>query len=521
MTQAMTPAGGDFNIIPYVSRPFRQSHPARLAALAAIFGLPAPELARCRVLELGCAAGGNLIPLAARWPEARFHGIDLTERHVADGRRRIAALGLDNITIQQGDIADASLDGAPYDFILCHGVYSWVPERVRQGILDICATRLADNGVAYVSYNVLPGWHMRNVIREMMLLHAGTSGEPGPRIARARWVVENIAKTAAHGTPFGEMLRGEAQLLARCDDSYIFGEFLVENNDPCYFRDFLAKAEASGLTYLCESELHQCLPENISPDTGALIRTMAAGQLGLIEQYMDFFKARTFRQSLLVKAAQGARIQRNLTPERMRALHVSGNLSYSYNAGAAQPHVFKSALGQIATASDIVRIALQGLAAAYPETRTVDELAAEVRSAVPSAPPPEALILDAVFQMLVAGIVEPQSVATRISRANEPKPTAWSLARHDAGQGATWTTNLLHEPINLDVVMQLLLPLLDGTRDRAALRDAVLQAVRDGRLTLSDTRTGLPIRDEHRAETEVDLLVRSTLDKMASSALFG
>jgi tRNA G46 methylase TrmB len=76
---------GDYNLLPYPSMPFAYTQPSRLAALSTLFGLEAPPAARASVLELGCASGGNIIPLAARFPNAYFIGIDRSERHIDQG----------------------------------------------------------------------------------------------------------------------------------------------------------------------------------------------------------------------------------------------------------------------------------------------------------------------------------------------------------------------------------------------------------------------------------------------------
>ena len=213
--------------------------------------------------------------------------------------------------MEQGDVAALELGGECFDYI----------------VLRISADNLTKTGVAYVSYNVHPGWQLRGVIRDMMIYHAGTEGDPRMRVAKARWVLDNIAKSSREGTPYGEMLRSEAKHLAGTDNSYIFGEFLVRENAPCYFRDFAAQAEAHGLVYLCEAELQQCIPEHIGAEVGAMIRMMSRNNLTPLEQYMDFFKGRMFRQTLLVKAARAAEIERQLVPERVRGLHVSGRIT--------------------------------------------------------------------------------------------------------------------------------------------------------------------------------------------------
>jgi methyltransferase-like protein/trans-aconitate methyltransferase len=479
-------AGSDYNVIPYTSKPFPQSAPPRLAALATLFGLSPPAVSEARVLELGCAAGGNIIPLALRFPGAHFRGVDLAERHVGDGQARIAALEVKNVRIEQADLTALDLKGERFDYIICHGVYSWVPEAARAAILRICGDNLADHGVAYVSYNVYPGWQLRGVIRDMMAYHAGPEADPAMRVAKGRWVIENVAKATPAGTPYGEMLRQEAKSLATRDDDYILTEFLQQDNAPCYFHEFAARAHGFGLTYLCDTDIGECFPEHMGPETGRLIRTMSANHLVPIEQYMDFFKGRTFRQSLLVKLPQD-KIQRLLTPDRIRDLHVSAWLTC-----VARPDgswTFTGRNGSTLNTTDAaMHRALQRLSEVYPATRTVRELVAEVR-----APDKEAMISDAVFQAVLIGVAELSTVPLRLDPVAKPKakPKAARLVRLDASQRTGWTTGPDHSMVPLDVVSMVLLPLMDGTRDRDALKAGLLAAVRDKLIQLKDAQTGL------------------------------
>jgi SAM-dependent methyltransferase len=175
--------------------PYPYTQPAHLAAVVALFGLRAPAIGGARVLELGSASGGNIIPLAARFPNARFLGIDLAQRHIEDGRKRIAALGLANIQLLQADLAQLSLGEEQVDYIICHGVLSWVPTAAQDAIFRICGTTLATNGVAIISYNVFPGWHMRKIVRDMCLHHVGRDGPPRERVTMARRLLEQIAES--------------------------------------------------------------------------------------------------------------------------------------------------------------------------------------------------------------------------------------------------------------------------------------------------------------------------------------
>ena len=201
-------------------------------------------LDRARVLELGCASGGNIIPLAARFPNARFLGIDLAQRHIADGRQRIAALGLANVELRQGDVTQVVFAGEHFDYVICHGVFSWVPQAAQDAILKICGEALATNGVATISYNVLPGWHLRRIVRDICLHHVGKDGPPQQRVVGARRLLEQIAKSASETDPYGQLLRNEAMRTARRPASYILGEFLAADNAPCYFHEFTRASPA-------------------------------------------------------------------------------------------------------------------------------------------------------------------------------------------------------------------------------------------------------------------------------------
>src|SRR5690348_7940834 len=126
----------------YTSNAFAQSHPARLATVAAAFGIASAPATGCRVLELGCGDGSNLIPLAFYLPDSTCVGVDLARTPIAAGCARIARLELRNIELRQGNLIDACDDLGTFDYVIAHGLYSWVPDAVRPHILDRKSTRL-------------------------------------------------------------------------------------------------------------------------------------------------------------------------------------------------------------------------------------------------------------------------------------------------------------------------------------------------------------------------------------------
>ncbi len=162
-----------YDELAYPGQPVPQSHLSRLAAVGLLFGMRPPAVDGCRVLELGCASGANLMPMADAYPQSTFVGIDYSRGQIDVGRETVSSLGLKNVTLERQDIARLDADLGEFDYIICHGVFSWVGHPLQETILDVCRARLAPQGIAYISYNAYPGWHLRKIIRQAMLVSAG------------------------------------------------------------------------------------------------------------------------------------------------------------------------------------------------------------------------------------------------------------------------------------------------------------------------------------------------------------
>ncbi len=203
------PAPTPYDEVTYPGWPFPQAQPERLATLARLFGMAPADPAGCRMLELGCGDGGNALAVACAWPGARVVGIDLAPSAIDRGRALAAEAGIANVDLRVGDIARLPADLGEFDYVVAHGVYSWVPEPVRAALLDACRRHLAPQGVAFVSYNVLPGGHLRRMLREMLLMHVEEIEDPGRRCVAAREFLSWIAEAVAAGA--GGAVAAEAQ----------------------------------------------------------------------------------------------------------------------------------------------------------------------------------------------------------------------------------------------------------------------------------------------------------------------
>jgi methyltransferase-like protein/protein-L-isoaspartate O-methyltransferase len=464
--------GGQYNTLPYESMPFAHTQPASLAALATLFGLTPPPVQNCRVLELGCASGGNIIPMAARFPNARFKGIDLALRHVEMGASRIAGLGLKNIEIVQGDLANPDIVSGEFDYIICHGVYSWVPIEARRGIFKIFEKQLAPNGIAYISYNVLPGWHMRKVIRDIFQFHTEDIKAPRDRVARGRWLLGQLANVSSEATPYGQLLRREAKQLSNMPDSYILGEFLVDENAPCYFHEFMEQAEQSGLAYLCDTDLQTTPIGNANLELSKLLLAITGSDMQMSEQYFDFFHGRQFRQSLLIKAGNTSNIKRNDDHKRIERLYFGTKLRLNSDQSNVEELALRDPRGgpTITTNDLIVAKAIDHVGASAPETKNLRQILdyLEIKTEGDRQGVADR-ILTTTLRLVMSGLFNISALPVKVGRASDDKPRAWLIARNDAKSGQPWTTNLCHAPIKLDPVANRLLPLLDGHHDSASL----------------------------------------------------
>ena len=504
-----------YDQIPYTSRPFPQSHPQRMAALGRLFGLTPPDLSNCRVLELGCASGGNLIPLAAAFPAAQFVGIDLSGVQIAEGQARIKRLGAKNIRLINMSISDVTTGLGTFDYIICHGVYSWVPLEVRDAILRVAHDNLSEHGLAYISYNVYPGWRLRAVLRDAMLFHGSAADDPAEKIARGRDFLDKLGNLTNASSAYGQLLRQEAKNLGALEDNYIAHEYFEANNDPCYFADFVKRCGIFDLSYLTESELHLTIAENFGAETGALLRSLSDNGLERLEQYIDFLTGRTFRQSLLVRREQAHRIGRILSPASIAGLHLSTALGPDPEIDG-ESFVFKDrAQRTLTTTSAAVRDAVAKLAGMYPLTATPEQLVDEGAGAHNEQDKRD--IERSLFNMVMAGIADISSVPFAASATVQPRPTAVPLARADARDGQTWTTNVRHETVPLSLVARAVLPMLDGTNSQTELIRKVQALVAEGEIVFH--KDGEKLLDCEQIDAAIDNHISDALSGFRRAAL--
>ena len=286
--------------IHYPGGAWEHSHPDRIAANARLYGLSPAPVDRGRVLELGCGAGGNLVPMACGLPDARFVGIELAARPVEVGRGLAGALGLSNIELRQHDILDLPADLGAFDYIIAHGVYSWVPAPVRDALMSVFARLLAPHGIAYLNFNALPGGHLRSLTRDLMRFRLSVFDDPEAHGEDAVRFVRLVAGAQPHGSPYRRILDEELARIEHNPVSVLFHDDLVPAHQALHFRSVVAHAARHGLRYLCEARPADVHPNRYPEPIRAALRRFGGGRIAR-EQCFDFLVCQMYRCSLFCR----------------------------------------------------------------------------------------------------------------------------------------------------------------------------------------------------------------------------
>jgi SAM-dependent methyltransferase len=461
---------------PYTEHAYAETHPSRVAALAHLSGWEAPRIERARVLELGCGRGGNLLPMAAGLREATFVGVDLSPRQIDEAQRVAAGAGLSNVTFVRASFDDFYPAAGSFDYVVCHGVLSWVAPGTRTVLLERIGHALAPAGVAHVSFNVLPGWYDRLIARDWLRFAASSLGVVAERAAESlRWLHD---QASPEQLDYRRRLAQVARRLGETDSAYARHEYLASEHHPLLVGTLLDEAAAAGLTYLGDA-IPATTALELLPDDAR----RRASSLGVAEaqQLVDFVRCTAFRRTLLVRCdearARSWRAPLDLARRAPRSLFVASRLRPEGDVARARTPSFET-FGdgaQTVQVSDVaLRRALHELARVAPRALSFEELARQVvGGAAPANAAVDALGSELVDLWLSVGAIDLLSAPPTLSTEAAERPIACPLARWQASHGRV-ITNRLHQEVEVpDTIVRWVLPRLDGTRTRHDLaRDA-------------------------------------------------
>jgi len=490
IVQALSDA---YDETPYESYAFPLTAPGHLRAVAALYGLSAPAVENARVLELGCAAGGNLLPFAAAHPGARATGVDLSTQQIESGQAVIQAMGLKNIDLRAMSITDIDKDFGQFDYIVVHGVFSWVPPVVREAILRVCRENLVPDGIAYVSYNTYPGWKASDVVRDAMILNSHGAQTPQERLVRAKDMLSMLENGLSNNNPLRSALQHASRQLRRHSDYYLVHEYLEAVNSPCYFLEFAAAAQQAGLAYLTDAEPQSCMASNYGDNVAMLQNALSAdAPREMREQYLDFAVGRQFRKSLLIHEERAPQILETPEVNVFEKMHFGARLTPA-NPPAGAPSKerhYRTTRGRGIASSEPTFVAVaEALRQAWPHALAFAELLEAARSKSKKTTTQDELTVSVLTHLVVilnAGALEYRY--EELGYAPDAAKPQWipglsvlhKLASNTALPLGTY--NLWHQHVQLpsDGVSKFVIRHIDGQTSIADLRTKLRDALASG-----------------------------------------
>lgn len=504
-------SSASYDSIVYDASAHSHTHPTRLATMAYLMGIQPPSLYGARILEVGCATGTNLLAMAEGYPDARFIGIDYSAKQIETGQARIAASGLKNLELMYRSIGDITDDDGKFDYIIAHGVFSWIPRDMQDALLRVCSRNLADNGVAYISYNTLPGWSLAGLVRNIMLFH--TRDLPAAdKIQHARGILEFLSKYGPADTPYGQILRETSSRLAKNQDFYLAHEYLEETNEPIHFHEFVSRIRGHDLEYMAEVDLGSMLPNFLQPDVISILGKLAKDFVEY-EQYLDFLRARSFRQSLVIHS--DAKVVRQITPARIAPLSVFPTFNSAVPMNEILPDDkmvrFSAISGQTVESNDpVFKSVVRFIAEALPMTLKVEEVIAGVprlNTQMTDTAWRDTVLMrlfEAFSGSIVRLVIDPPLGDYGLI---DERPKASLAARAEATFGNVVTVKG-HQGSSMDHIHLAVLAMLDGTRTKKDIVLALLESHRRGEYKFNDGTSSL-----------ADALIQAKLSKLVDIVL--
>lgn len=437
-----------YDTIPYPTGLIAAINPERHAVLARLAGLDPVIPSRARILEIGGGDCLNLLAMATAWPGCEAHGFDLSETAIARGRRLVDAAGLTNVQLVVEDIVAATrrYPARAFDYVIAHGVYAWVPPDVREATMALIGHALSDRGVAFVSYNAMPGCHVRLMMREMLLDALQDVEGMEAQCEAVRALLETFRVGGEDEGPLLRALRKDASRLLGRPDAVLFHDELGDDYHPQLLGDVVAAGDRHGLAWLTDATRGLRLEGFVANDAAmppdpdrAVLRAATAS---------DFPAMRSFRQSLFVRSE--AQRDRRLDPARVAGLWLSTRLE------PAGERTFRFE-GQIVRLGDAAfSDTLARAAGVWPQRIPVSEFASTSEA------------LGALVRLFGEGLVNLYTVPAPFAERSGQTPCVSALARAMIAAGLPRLCNLEHAMVHVEEpALRTLLALADGSRSLA------------------------------------------------------
>jgi len=515
-----------YDELPYESYVYKTTHPDHLYVVGKLFGMNPPDFATARVLELGCASGGNLFPYAVRYPKAKCVGIDLSIEEINEGNRIRKEMGLKNAELMQKNIMEIGKDFGTFDYIICHGVFSWVPDEVRDRILVLCRDNLSKNGMAFISYNAYPGWHFTGAVRNIMKYHADLFKTPQEKVMQVRALLNFLSDNMPPGNAaVKQVIDAERETFAKVNDTYIYHDHLSGINSPYYLHEFADLLARHDLQYVGDANVNTMYIKNMGEAVSRQLSKIP--DIVRQEQYMDFLSNRRFRMSIVTH--KDVALNRNVDPARIMDFH----LTAKYRPETKDPDItkeinFKKAEGggHFKTTEPPASAFFMALFETGKMPVSVDDLVKQTLKKLKEKGQKEdeqkvrAIILQMGIEFSFSGLIELHASSVSAVRSVSKKPVAYPIARQEAKDRPErrHLTSAYHETANTDRFVNRLLPLCDGKHDVRAMAKEMFDIIGSGDVTLLGP-SGAPLAPSEIAQDKIAEMVEKSLERFARAGL--
>ncbi len=477
-----------YDLVPYIGRSYGNTHPEHLYCLGRLRGIDTVPMKNMRVLEIGCSTGGNILPIAMRYPEASIYGIDPAEKEINIAEENVKKLGVKNCTFKAIPAEEIKKDFGKFDYIICHGVYSWIPDVARVAIMKACQTLLSENGLAVISYNCKPGWNFLNTVFELSLFHTRNIRDPHLSIQQTRQAIHFIADNAIGNKSYTDYFRSHADQLGDRADHYLFHEHLSPDNRALYFTEFMDSAKEHNLTYVCET--NDSYSDDLSyfkPDARKFLTTVPDRIVR--DQYIDYLISRQFRSTVI--CLNDCKPSMDIKQAVYKELYYrpTYQLTEQDKDGKKVLNARGKTFGFNVENKNMEAI-LRSLRKSKETGLNFEEWVSEAQAQDVGSDFDKASwekFLANQLQVLInKGFVRAWPMQPEAINTIEDKPKVFNYVRNfNSDEDANSASNYFGDSLGtLSKQVRLILPYLDGKHDRAKLAEIVQAAILDGELLL-------------------------------------
>ena len=518
-----------YDELPYdCTAAYPYSQPNRLATIATLFGMTPPPVQNSRILELGCANGTNILAMGYALPQAQCLGIDSSSKQIEQGQALLSQLNLPNVTLQHKDILTIDADWGQFDYIIAHGIFSWVSDTIQAKMLEICQQNLSPNGVAYISFNTRPGWNMRSTIRDMMLYHVQQFDDIPTQVEQIQALVHFLGEaTKEKKDLYSVFVQKEFKILQQQPESYLYHDFLEKYNKPIYFHEFVSSIKQHALQYLGDAHIQTMFSDDLTSEITAKLQNLTVVHR---EQYNDFLTNRSFRHSLICH--QNLQLQRKIYPAAMKQFYLASQLKpvdKVVNIVSNQAFKFEQAgVGGVDESTPIVKSALVYLYQQWPQAIEFKELVIQATLQLSTAsqgtykiPENPTILEDTLAEVLLkcylGGVIEATIYPPQCVTAISETPKVSDLALAQIEQGNDTVSNLRGEQLRYPPLFKDIIPALDGQHDEAALLEVLGDLTTRGIVVAN--KDGQPVGPEAVTPDMLQEFLQEILTHLANKAL--